>query len=198
MPLAVKGMRIGLFGGSFNPPHDGHLLISKLALRKLQLDRIWWIVSPGNPLKEHSSLARLPDRLAACREITDHPRIDVTAFEVDLDSAFTANTLDHARERRPGVDFVWIMGADNLKQFHEWQRWRDIAQTMPIAVVDRPGSTLSYRSAKAALALARYRIDETDAALLANMNPPAWTFLHGPRSHLSSSAIRANREQKAR
>lgn len=164
--------------------------VSEIALARLGLDRLWWLVSPGNPLKDHSELAPLAQRVRLCEAITDHPRIEITAFEASVSTRFTADTLAAIRARRSGVRFVWIMGADNLAGLHRWERWRDIVAAMPIAVVDRPGSTLSYTNAPAAIALARARVDETDARLLPFMDPPAWTFLHGPRSSLSSTAIR--------
>ena len=165
--------------------------MSEIALARLGLDRLWWLVTPGNPLKDHSELRPLPERLALCEAITAHPKIEVTAFEASVSTRFTADTLAQITRRRPGVRFVWVMGADNLATFHRWERWREIAAAMPIAVVDRPGSTLAYTNAPAAIALARRRVDETDARLLPFLDPPAWTFLHGPRSSLSSSAIRA-------
>ncbi len=190
MPHAEKGQRVGLFGGSFNPPHAGHRLVSEIALRRLELDQIWWIVTPGNPLKNHNHLAPLGQRVAQCQAMAGDPAIKITAFEFAHPTRYTADALTLIRQNRPGVKFVWVMGADNLGQFHHWQRWRDIADMMPIAVIDRPGSTLSSRSSVAALALARYRIDEGDAPLLAGKKPPAWVFIHGPRSSLSSTKLR--------
>jgi nicotinate-nucleotide adenylyltransferase len=194
IPYAEPGMKIGLLGGSFNPPHEGHRAISLLALKRAGLDRLWWLVSPGNPLKDQSELESLERRIELCRAMADHPRIDITAFEAHHHVRYTQDTLSLLKKMRPRLDFVWIMGADNLATFHRWQNWRRIAAMMPIIVVDRPGSTLAYQSAPAAIALARYRIDEDDAELIANCRPPAWTFLHGPRSPLSSSAIRAARK----
>jgi nicotinate-nucleotide adenylyltransferase len=191
IPPAEPGMRIGLFGGSFNPPHSGHRLASELALTRAALDRVWWIVTPGNPLKDASQLAPLALRLAACRRIATNPRIDITAFEARWRVRYTADTLAILKRLRPRAHFVWIMGADSLAGFHRWQSWRAIADMVPILVVDRPGATLAMRSARAPVALARWRIDESDAELLAGMRPPAWAFLHGPRSRLSSTAIRA-------
>lgn len=191
MPAAGDGARIGLFGGSFNPPHEGHLNLCDLALKRLELDQIWWLVTPGNPLKDAKELAPLEKRIAQCRQIISHPRIKVTAFEAAHKVRYTADTLRLVMQRRPRNTFVWLMGADNLADFHRWQDWRDIANMMPIAVIDRPGSTLSYHSGQASIALSRYRIDEGDAPLLSRMNPPVWTFLHGPRSSLSSTQLRA-------
>ena len=191
MPAAGDGAKIGLFGGSFNPPHEGHLNLCDLALKRLELDQIWWVVTPGNPLKDTSKLASLETRIQKCHEIISHPRIKVTAFEAKHKVRYTADTLTLVKRLRPRNDFIWLMGADNLADFHHWQDWQQIADMMPIAVIDRPGSTLSYHSALASIALSKYRIDEGDASLLAYMRPPAWTFLHGPRSSLSSTQLRA-------
>lgn len=194
MPFTQRGQRVGLFGGSFNPPHEGHVHVCEQALRKLELDQIWWLVTPGNPLKNNSNLAPLPDRLAACEAITPDPRMKITACEAVLPTRYTADTIAHIIQRNVNVRFVWIMGADNLGQFHLWERWRDIAKLLPIAVIDRPGSTLALHSAMAAQVLRHYRIDESDAPLLADFKAPAWTFLHGPRNSLSSTAIRAQKK----
>ncbi|MDQ0422252.1 nicotinate-nucleotide adenylyltransferase [Peteryoungia aggregata LMG 23059] len=191
MPHAERGMVIGLFGGSFNPPHQGHLLVAEIALRRLGLDQLWWLVTPGNPLKSQKELAPLAERLAACETLAVDPRIKVTAFEKTLGTSYTAKTLEFIRARNPHVHFIWIMGADNLAGFHRWQRWQKIASTFPVAVIDRPGSTLAYLSSKMARTFDYARIDEEDAGVLWQKRAPAWTFIHGPRSTLSSSAIRA-------
>ena len=190
MPHVEPGMAVGLFGGSFNPPHKGHLLVIETAIRRLRLDQLWWLVTPGNPLKDTSGLPPLADRIAWSEAINSDPRVKVTAFEASHHVRFTADTLAIVRRYNPGVRFVWIMGADNLENFHHWQNWRDIAQTYPIAVVDRPGSTLSYLSSKMAKTFDYARLDESDAAMLPALPAPAWTFLHGPRSPVSSTAIR--------
>jgi nicotinate-nucleotide adenylyltransferase len=192
MPHVQSSMAVGLFGGSFNPPHAGHVLLAEIALRRLRLDQLWWIVTPGNPLKSHKELMPLKDRLAACEKLAEDPRIKVTAFEAAHHMRYTADTLALIKQKNPDVNFVWLMGADNLKNFHLWQRWRQIAITFPIAVIDRPGSTLSYMSSLVAKTFDHARIDEEDAPRLARMRAPAWTFIHGPRSSLSSSAIRKN------
>lgn len=191
MPHVEQGMVVGLFGGSFNPPHEGHVLVAETALRRLALDQLWWMVTPGNPLKSARQLLPLDERLALSRMIAPGPRVKVTAFEAEHRVRYTADTLALAKARNPGVRFVWIMGADNLKHFHHWQRWRDVARMMPIAVIDRPGATLSHVSSPMALTFARARIDEEDAPLLARRAAPAWVFIHGPRSTLSSTALRA-------
>jgi len=190
MPHAAKGMAIGLFGGSFNPPHQGHLLVAETALRRLRLDRLWWMVTPGNPLKSGRELLPLGDRVRLSEELAADPRVQVTAFEAALSSRFTADTLAAVKRRNPGVHFVWVMGADNLRDFHRWQRWRRIAMTFPIAVVDRPGDTLSFLSAVLPKCFDHARVDEADAEMLARRPAPAWTFLHGPRSPLSSTLLR--------
>jgi nicotinate-nucleotide adenylyltransferase len=192
MPHAGRGMAVGLFGGSFNPPHAGHALVVEIALRRLRLDKLWWMVTPGNPLKNANELSPLAERIRLSEKIADDPRIVVTAFEASHHIRYTADTLALVKERNPGVDFVWIMGADSLRDFHRWERWRQIALTFPIAVMDRPGSTLSFLSSVMAKTFDYARIDEKDAPLLARMRPPAWTFIHGPRSSLSSTALRAN------
>jgi len=191
MPHVEPGMAVGLFGGTFNPPHDGHLLVAELALRRMALDQVWWMVTPGNPLKHNYGLPPLADRIAWCERMNEDPRVKITAFEARYNVQYTAQTLALVKARNPGVRFVWIMGADNLATFHHWQNWRGIAMTFPIAVIDRPGSTLSFLSSVMAKTFAHARIDESDAALLAHLRPPAWTFIHGPRSPLSSTAIRA-------
>ncbi len=137
-PLALPGQRIGIMGGSFNPPHAGHLAVSETALRRLDLDRLWWVVTPGNPLKSKDGLPPLASRIAACRALLSDPRIEVTGFEADLGSPYTAATLAFLKSRFPRTHLVWVMGADNLASFDRWQDWRRIAALMPIAVVDRP------------------------------------------------------------
>ncbi|WP_018183086.1 nicotinate-nucleotide adenylyltransferase [Kaistia granuli] len=196
LPFAAPGQRIGLFGGSFDPPHRGHLTVSLMALHRLKLDAIWWLVTPGNPLKRHAP-DDLGRRVAAARAMARHPRIHVTAIEATLNTRFTADTLAILSERLPNVDLVWIMGADNLRQFHRWRHWRQIAALMPIAVYDRPGSTFTGPASPAAVALRRDRLRERDAAQLPTAPTPAWTFLHGPRIALSSTELRAKRTKSA-
>lgn len=191
-------MVVGLFGGSFNPPHEGHVLVAEIALRRLRLDQLWWMVTPGNPLKDHRHLAPLEERLRLSEAITPDPRIKVTAFEKTIGQSYTARTLDFVKARNPGIRFVWIMGADNLQGFHRWQNWQKIARTFPIAVIDRPGSTLAYLSSKMARTFDRARVDEDDACALAFRKAPAWTFIHGPRSPISSSALRQRLELEKR
>jgi nicotinate-nucleotide adenylyltransferase len=190
LPPFAPGMRIGLLGGSFNPPHEGHALITRLALRRLALDRVWWLVTPGNPLKSLTGLAALNARIEAARQLDVGSRVVVTDIEAQIDSRFTYDTLRWLERRAPSVYFVWIMGADNLRQFHLWRHWRAIADLVPIVVVDRPGSTLKAVSSRAGTALARWRVPERDAGRFAMMQSPTLLFLHGPRSSLSSTALR--------
>lgn len=191
IPFAPPGLRIGLFGGSFNPAHAAHRAASLLALRRLRLDRVWWLVTPGNPLKDNDQLPSLEERVAFARHVANHPRIDVTGCEAALGVRYTYETVEALTRRMPKVRFVWIMGADNLIQFDRWQRWRAIADRLPMAVVDRMGRSLAATAAPAARALARWRVDESDAAVLADLEPPAWVFLHGLKSPVSSTGIRA-------
>jgi len=190
IPAAGDGTRVGLFGGSFNPPHQGHLQVCDLAFKRLKLQQIWWLVTPGNPLKDTSDLPNLATRINWCRQIARDPRIRITALETRFKVRFSADTIHELVYRRPKLNFVWLMGADNLARFHQWQNWRSIADNVPMAIIDRPGSTLAFRAAPAAIALAKHRVDEADASLLAHMQPPAWTFIHGPRNSLSSTEIR--------
>lgn len=197
LPAAAPGQRIGLLGGSFNPPHAAHVLVSQIALRRLGLDRVWWVVSPGNPLKSDRELAPLTQRLAHCRAIARDRRVIVTAFEQDLAARYTAGTLAFLRVRHPGVRFTWIMGADCLAEFDRWWLWRDIFATLPIAVVDRPGQHLKALTSPAARSFAGCRRPESRAQTLPSARPPAWTFLTGPLSPLSSTALRAARRTAA-
>ncbi len=190
-PLVMPGQRVGLLGGSFNPPHEAHKLVTEIALRRLGLDFVWWIVTPGNPLKSHDGLAPLAERLESCRKLVGgDPRIRITSFEAELPSAYTAATLAYLKLRYPAVRFVWLMGADNLAAFHNWQDWRSIAAAMPVAVVDRPGWHMQGMASPMARAFGRQFIPERRAAILSKQQPPCWTFLTGPLSHLSSTAIR--------
>lgn len=183
-------MRIGLLGGSFNPPHAAHRAISLFAMKRLQLDRVWWLVSPGNPLKDKRNLHDLAERAAAATAVADHPRIDVTCLESVIGTRYTVDTITYLRQRCSEARFVWIMGADNLAQFHRWESWQRIAAEVPLAVVDRPPQSFQGLAAVAAQALGRYRVPERDAGSLADMKPPAWVFLTGLKLNLSSTGLR--------
>ena len=191
-------MRIGLFGGTFDPPHEAHLAASLLAMKRLQLDRMWWLVTPGNPLKDTRGLQPLEKRIAAARALANHPRIDVTGLEAVINTRYTYDTIEYLVRRCPGVRFVWVMGADNLRSFYRWQNWRGIANLLPLAVVDRMGSSLYATGGRAAQALSRYRLPERAASGLADRDPPAWLYLHGLKSPLSSTALRALRSGTSR
>ncbi len=191
LPAVSAGMHIGLYGGSFNPAHAGHCKVSLLAMQRLQLDRVWWLVSPGNPLKDHSSLPSARARVAQARQLVARDRIDVVAFEEALNTRYTVETIRFLKTRFPLVRFIWLMGADNLAGFHAWRGWQEIAAMVPIAVIDRPGWTLRSTSSKAAKALEQYRLPESNASLLADSPVPAWVYLHGPRTTLSSTQLRS-------
>lgn len=190
IPLSFAGERIGLMGGSFNPPHEGHLQAAKSALVRLRLDRLWWLVTPGNPLKEGHELAPLRDRVAACNGLTNDPRIVVTAFEAFLASSYTADTLDHLNRERPTTRFVWVMGADSLADFHHWKQWQDIFSSIPIAVIDRPGWRFKAMASPAALRFRSAMVPEAQAGTLAVRVAPAWTYLTVPQCPLSSTQLR--------
>ncbi len=187
-------MRIGLFGGSFNPIHEGHRLVVEETLRRLELDALWVVVTPGNPLKNHNDLAPLADRVLAARQLLDNPRVRVTGFEAAHGFTYSWQTVRFLTQSMPDRRFVWIMGADNLVDFQRWERWRNIAAMVPMAVYVRPGSGRRAPVSMAASYLARWRVDEADAPRLASLPAPAWVYLHGRQSTLSSSAIRARRQ----
>ena len=188
-PIAFPGQRIGLLGGSFDPPHEGHLHISRWALKAIGLHAVWWLVSPGNPLKENGP-ADMDRRVAACHALVDHPRIQVTDIERNLGSPYTANTLRQLGQRYRGVRFVWLMGADNLASFHHWQDWRWIIQTHSIAVLARPGDQIAAGRSHAARTYNHLRLPGNAARVLGS-GPARWALLNGPMSDHSSTRIRA-------
>ncbi len=196
IPVHYPGQRIGLFGGTFDPPHAAHLSACLLAMKRLELDRVWWLVTPGNPLKNTTGLAPLDERLAAAQALARHPRIDVSGIEAEIGVRYSYDTVRYLVSHCPGVRFVWIMGADNLRTFHRWQKWRGIADLIPIAVVDRPGPSLRAASSVTAHALSSRRVPENEAASLLSRPAPAWVLLHGLKSSLSSTALRAARQSR--
>ncbi|MEX0851675.1 MAG: nicotinate-nucleotide adenylyltransferase [Bauldia sp.] len=191
LPAFTADLRVGLFGGSFDPPHVGHLAVSLVGLRALGLDQVWWLVSPRNPLKPKAPSSDLGRRIAAAHAIARHPRIRVTGIEAALRTTYTADTLHRLLPRLPGVRCVWMMGADNLATFHRWRGWQAIAAGLPVAVFNRPGQALAALSSPAAHAMRRWRIAEADASELAERRPPAWVFLSSPHVAASSTALRA-------
>ncbi len=189
IPYARPGQVIGLFGGSFDPPHQGHVHVTLEAMKAFGLDRVWWLVSPGNPLKQRGP-APLPRRLEAARAVMQHPRVDVTDIEAQTGTRATADTLSALRGLYPQVRFVWIMGADNLAQFHRWKDWRQIMDSVPVGVVARPGDRISARMSPAARVYAPYRIDGQARHLLGRAQAPAWCFVNVPMVNLSSTDLR--------
>jgi nicotinate-nucleotide adenylyltransferase len=187
-PVA-EGLRIGLLGGSFNPAHEGHLHASKLALKQLALDYVWWLVSPQNPLKDTGEMARFETRLQSARGFTRHPRIVVTDIEQRLGTRFTVDTLRGLKRRFPHLHFVWLMGSDNLLQLPRWRNWQQIFALMPIAVIARPASALAARSAKAAGTFRSAYVPPSHHFPV--MNPPAWTMLDAKRNPASATSLRA-------
>lgn len=189
-PIAARGMRIGLLGGSFNPAHEAHRAASLFALKRLGLDRIWWLVSPGNPLKDIHNLPPVAERARRARAVARHPRIDVTDIECTLGTRFSFDTVTRLRQRFPGVRFVFLVGADILAEFHRWHRWRELAGAVPLAVIDRPDFAFRALASPAAIALAHARIPEHAGANLLSQRPPGWVFLHCLKLSLSSTALR--------
>jgi len=188
-PIA-RGLKIGLLGGSFNPAHEGHLHISDMAMKQLGLDYVWWLVSPQNPLKPRAGMAPLRERLSfAADKFERHPRIIVVDVETALGTRYTIDTVKALQNRFREVRFVWLMGSDNLVRFHHWRRWREIAGSVPIAVMMRPGSTLASLSAKASQFLAAARKHPGQG--FARNRPPALAILDGQRCPISATAIRA-------
>ena len=188
-PRAADGQIVGLLGGSFDPPHAGHVHITREALKRFGLDRVWWLVSPGNPLKADAPAA-LARRVAASRAIMQHPRVDVTDIEAQLGTRYTAETIRALQARYPRVRFVWLMGADNLASFHKWDDWQRIARSVPIGVLARPGEQVRAGRSPAARMFTDARLEEGAAHLLPHMTPPVWTMVTGPMVDLSSTAIR--------
>lgn len=191
--VLAPGMKVGLFGGSFNPAHDGHAHVAVTAMRRLGLDRVVWLVSPQNPLKDARDSAPLEERMASARAHAPGPAMIVSDFETRAGVRWTVDTLRALVARHPGVNFVWLMGSDNLADFHRWRGWTDIMRLMPVAVIARPGSLLDSRTAPAAARFAAFRIPAEQAGLLPGLQAPAWTYLTAPLNPRSSTAIRAAR-----
>lgn len=187
---AVRGPRVGLLGGSFNPAHAGHLRVSLLALRRLNLDQVWWLISPRNPLKPAAGMAPYAERLSSAREVARDRRIRISEAEMKFGTRYTVDTLRRLRRRHPRHRFVWIMGADNLVQITAWRRWNEIFETVPVAVVDRPTYSSRALAGAAAARYARRRLNGREGGLLADRMPPAWVFLWGSNDSTSATALR--------
>lgn len=189
----IAGRRIGLFGGSFNPAHSGHVAVSEEALKRLQLDEVWWLVSPQNPLKNRADTADFKHRLNHARALATHPRMHVTGLEASLGTHTTAQTFRALAPMFEHGRFVWVMGADSFAGLHHWNDWREIPAMLPLAVFTRPGWSLKALGSPAATLLSHYRLDSSDAAMLPGSPAPAWVFLNMPLRYESSTAIRAEK-----
>ncbi len=190
LPFLRSGQKIGLLGGSFDPAHAGHVHITQEALKRFDLDQVWWLVSPGNPLKAEGP-ATLARRMARANDVMRHPRVQVTDLEAHWGTRYTAETLAALLARYQGVRFVWLMGADNLAQFHMWQDWHWIMENVPVGVLARPGRRLGARRSRAAQLYKSYRIPGRMSHLLGNSRAPSWCFANVPMIAQSSTAIRA-------
>ena len=189
-PYTRPGRAIGLLGGSFDPPHAGHLHISREALKRFSLDGVWWLVSPGNPLKPRGP-APLERRMASARAMVDHPRIRVSDFEARAGTRYTADTLAALQAACPKARFVWLMGADNLAQLHLWEDWQEIMERVPVGVLARPGDRIPARLSRAARIYRQARLPGKKSHLLARAAAPAWCFINLPMSPMSSTMLRA-------
>ena len=192
-PVAKAGQVVGLLGGSFDPAHEGHVHITRTALKRFGLDRVWWLVSPANPLKKRGP-ALLSDRMARARQVMQHPRVEVTDIESRLGTRYTAETVAALQARYPAVRFVWLMGADNLAQFHRWQDWRWIMDNVHVGVFARPNDRISARLSKAARVYREAMLQGRASEVLGRGDAPRWCFVNIPMSDASSTAIRSNGE----
>ena len=193
LPQVARAQTVGLLGGSFDPPHAGHVHITRAALRRFGLDRVWWLVSPGNPLKREGP-APLEKRLARARQVMRHPRVEVSDIEARIGTRYTAETLQRLFRLYPGVRFVWLMAADNLTTFHKWEHWQWIMDNVRIGVLARPGDGTAARGSIAAARYAGAMIRGRDSLLLPFRRPPCWCFVNVPMVDESSSDIRARGE----
>lgn len=189
-PIARAGQVVGLLGGSFDPAHEGHVHITRTAMKRFGLDRVWWLVSPANPLKKRGP-APLADRMARARQLMRHPRVTVSDIESRLGTRYTAETIAALQARYPAVRFVWLMGADNLAQLHRWQDWQWIMQNVPVGVLARPNDRISARLSKAAFVYRGAMLQGSASQALARGDAPRWCFVNMPMSDASSTAIRS-------
>ena len=188
-PLGVPGLTIGLLGGSFDPPHEGHVHITKIAIKIFNLSRLWWLVSPGNPIKDKAP-SDINKRFLASKKIMQHPSVTITDIEKKLKTKFTFQTLIKIRKLYPGTRFVWLMGADNLVNFHHWKNWDWIMKNVPIGVLARPKEQIKAGLSPAATRFGKYRLPKEKSFLLPYLSPPVWTLVTGPMKNISSSKLR--------
>ncbi len=191
LPYSSPGQRVGLLGGSFDPPHAGHVHISREALKRFGLDQVWWLVSPGNPLKTRGP-APLKQRIKACRALLQHPRIHVSDFEAQAGTRYTAQTLVALQKARADARFVWLMGADNLAQLDQWQDWQKIMERVPVGVLARPGQRISAQTSRAARIYDFARLKMSNSQMLGQVQAPAWCFANVPMMDISSTRLRQN------
>jgi nicotinate-nucleotide adenylyltransferase len=194
LPPFGRGQRIGLFGGSFNPAHRGHMMVALYALKRLRLDFVWWLVSPQNPLKDTKETGEYAGRLAYTRRIAKHPRFVVTDLEKQIASRNTAKTLRELANAMGQAHFVWIMGADSFGDLDRWRNWTKIAGTLPLAILARPGYSMRALGGQAANRYNKYRVPNEQANVLAKRQAPAWVFISMPLRKESSTAIRRRRK----
>lgn len=190
LPRIDNNITIGLFGGSFNPPHEGHLLVAEEALKQLSLDYVWWMISPGNPLKRYDNLASVAKRVALSNKLVKNKRIIVTDLESKLNFQYSVDTVAYLEKRYPNVRFVWIMGADSLIYFHKWHNWEKLVNLIPLVVINRPKVTFKALNSPVAQKLSLNRVPASKASTLPFLRPPAWSFLFSKLSFLSSTQLR--------
>lgn len=188
--MQFRDLRVGLLGGSFDPAHEGHVHITKEALRRFDLDQVWWLVSPGNPLKSHAP-APIEARIAQAKSVMVHPRVKISDLERKLGTVYTADTLRGLIAKFPRTKFIWLMGADSMAGLDNWQDWRWIMETVPVGVLARPGQRISARMSKAARIYSSFRLRRAQSRLLSHSVAPAWCFVNVPMSDASSTKIRA-------
>ena len=188
-PLGLPGLTIGLLGGSFDPPHEGHVHITKISIKIFNLSRLWWLVSPGNPVKDKIP-SDINKRLLASKQIMEHPSVGITDIEKKLQTKFTFQTLIKMKKLYPGTRFVWLMGADNLVNFHHWKNWDWIMKNVPVGVLARPNEQIKAGLSPAATRFGKYRLPKEKSFLLPYISPPAWTLVTGPMRNISSSKLR--------
>lgn len=198
IPLSYKGMRIGLYGGSFNPFHQGHRHIALSALKQLKLDQLWILVTPSNPLKNHANISSTQKRIEAGQKMLRHPKIHILDIETRLKTSFTADIIKNLEQKVPNRKFIWIMGADNLSQFHCWYKWRWMMENIEIAVFDRPEATHKSLRSKAAMRYGRYRIlhqrlgkKKGNTHFKAHHPLPRWQYHFTAKKDISSTNLRA-------